>query len=103
MGHSSNYARYLGGSSHYGRQCAASNQMRSDGGVGDLILKMLITLALGLSFWLSYGVMRNDFVVAVERHQSLPGRCVVGLQMARQKKSKARSEMTIHNTPALAG
>jgi MtN3 and saliva related transmembrane protein len=37
----------------------------------DLSLKMLITLALGLSLWLSYGVMRNDFIIAVANGISL--------------------------------
>ena len=37
----------------------------------DLSLKMLITLALGLLLWLSYGVMRSDFIVAVANGASL--------------------------------
>jgi len=37
----------------------------------DLSLKMLVTLALGLLLWLSYGVMRSDFIVAVANGASL--------------------------------
>jgi MtN3 and saliva related transmembrane protein len=37
----------------------------------DLSLKMLITLALGLSLWLSYGVMRSDFIIATANGTSL--------------------------------
>jgi MtN3 and saliva related transmembrane protein len=37
----------------------------------DLSLKMLITLALGLLLWLSYGVMRSDFIIAVANGTSL--------------------------------
>jgi len=37
----------------------------------DLSLKMLITLALGLSLWLSYGVMRSDIIIAVANGTSL--------------------------------
>jgi MtN3 and saliva related transmembrane protein len=37
----------------------------------DLSLKMLIALALGLLLWLSYGVMRSDFIIAVANGTSL--------------------------------
>jgi hypothetical protein len=71
-GHCFECARRLGGYSHYARQCAASNQMHSDGGESaDLSLKMLITLALGLVLWLSYGVMRSDFIIASANGTSL--------------------------------
>jgi MtN3 and saliva related transmembrane protein len=37
----------------------------------DLSLKMLITLALGLMLWLSYGVVRHDIIIAVANGVSL--------------------------------
>lgn len=37
----------------------------------DLSLKMLITLALGLLLWLSYGVMPSDLIIAVANGTSL--------------------------------
>ena len=45
----------------------------------DLSLKMLITLALGLSLWLSYGVMRSDFIIAAANGTSL---CLVGVLLS---------------------
>jgi MtN3 and saliva related transmembrane protein len=45
----------------------------------DLSLKMLITLALGLLLWLSYGVMRSDFIIAAANGTSL---CLVGLLLS---------------------
>jgi MtN3 and saliva related transmembrane protein len=58
----------------------------------DLSLKMLITLALGLSLWLSYGVMRSDFIIAAANGTSL---CLVGVLLGfkwRDRRSQGSSQ-----------
>jgi MtN3 and saliva related transmembrane protein len=58
----------------------------------DLSLKMLITLALGLLLWLSYGVMRSDFIIAAANGTSL---CLVGVLLAfkwRDRRSRGSSQ-----------
>lgn len=38
---------------------------------GDLSKKMLIALALGFTLWLSYGLLREDLIIAVANAISL--------------------------------
>jgi MtN3 and saliva related transmembrane protein len=38
---------------------------------GDLSKKMLIALALGFTLWLSYGLLRDDFIIAAANAVSL--------------------------------
>jgi MtN3 and saliva related transmembrane protein len=49
---------------------------------------MLVTLALGLLLWLSYGLMRGDFIIAAANGTSL---CLVGVLLGfkwRDKRSQ---------------
>ena len=58
----------------------------------DLSLKMLITLALGLLLWLSYGLMLGDFIIAAANGTSL---CLVGVLLGfkwRDKRSQVSSQ-----------
>jgi MtN3 and saliva related transmembrane protein len=58
----------------------------------DLSLKMLVTLALGLLLWLSYGLMRGDFIIAAANGISL---CLVGVLLGfkwRDKRSQGSSQ-----------
>lgn len=53
---------------------------------GDLSKKMLIALALGFTLWLTYGLLREDLIIAGANAISLepwPGRHPARLQMAR--------------------
>lgn len=43
---------------------------------GDLSLKMLIALSMGLALWLTYGLMRGDVIIAAANAMSL---CLVGV------------------------
>jgi MtN3 and saliva related transmembrane protein len=57
----------------------------------DLSLKMLITLALGLLLWLSYGVMRSDFIIAVANGTSL---CLVGVLLGFKWRDRRKAPST---------
>jgi len=57
----------------------------------DLSRKMLLTLALGLLLWFSYGVMRSEFFIAAANGASL---CLVGVLLGfkwRDRRSQGSS------------
>jgi MtN3 and saliva related transmembrane protein len=64
----------------------------------DLSLRMLITLALGLSLWLSYGVMRSDFIIAAANGTSLCLVCVLLASNGETEEAKAHLKGTTRNT-----
>ena len=41
------------------------------GSTGDLSLKMLMTLAIGIALWVVYGVMKGDMVIIIANSVSL--------------------------------
>jgi MtN3 and saliva related transmembrane protein len=59
----------------------------------DLSLKMLITLALGLLLWLSYGMIRHDVIIAIANGVSL---CLVSVLLGFKWRDRRKPPSSSH-------